>query len=119
MRYFSQKDWDEYQAARKTPARERDFVKELDYESGRVTLRQAGIEILPSCPSSDLIISRRPWIKNFTGVVIQPEDAIAMYKHMDLSSSYPGAMDNLMGDPLEDVKNLLNAVFGEGKDGRD
>lgn len=111
MRYFTQQDWDKYQTARKTPRMERGFVNELNYEAGRATLRRAGIEILPSCPSTELLISRRPWIKNFTGVVIQPEDAIDRY------SSYPDAMDNLMGDPLEDVKKLLNIVFGEGKDG--
>ena len=106
MRYFSQKDWEAYQAARKTPATERGFVKELDFEAGRETLRRAGVEILPSAPSKAVIISRRPWLKNFDGVVIRPEDAIERY-----------GLKALMDDPLDDVKKLLNIVFGEGKDG--
>lgn len=109
MRYFSQKDLDEYQAARKTPATERDFCQMIEYEAGLRTLRQAGIEILPkemipTAPPCIIMISRRPWIKKFDGVVIHPEDAIARYE-----------LETIMGDPMEDVKKLLNIVFGEGK----
>lgn len=111
MRYFSQKDWDEYQAARKTPATERDFCQMIEYEAGLRTLRQAGIEILPKemipeAGPDKIMISRRPWIKNFYGVLIHPEDAIARYW-----------LKTIMGDPLEDVKKLLNIVSGEGKNG--
>ena len=117
MRYFSHENWERYQAARKTPATKRDFVQEIHFEAGRLTLQDAGIEILPSVPSTDLMISRRPWIKNFDGVVIQPEALIAGYKVDPLTAAmriWTGERD---ADSLKDAKNLLNALFGEGKDG--
>ena len=117
MRYFSQKDWEAYQAARKTPAIARGFVRELEYEAGRLTLRDAGIEILPSVPSTDLMISRRPRIKNFDGVIIQPEALIEGYKVDPLTAAIRIWTQERDADSLKDAKNLLNVLFGEGKDG--
>lgn len=128
MRYvtFTPIDWEAYQAARKTPATKRGFVKELDFEAGRETLKRAGIEILPkemipSAPPCVIIISRRPRIKNFDGIVIRPEDSATSYFGTDSDYykeiPFVNNLEALMGDPLDDVKKLLNIVFGEGKDG--
>lgn len=118
---FTQRDWEDYQAARRTPTTKRGFVKELHVEAGRMTLRRAGIKILPSAPSKAVIISRRQCIKNFDGVVIRPEDAVHRYFGMDSDYykeiPFVNNLDSLMGDPLDDAKNLLNALFGEGEDG--
>lgn len=111
MRYFTQKSWETYQTARKTPYIERDYFDTYNYEAGITTLRLMKIDILPMgwisiAPPNIIIISRRPRIKNFKGLVILPEAVNPRYN-----------LNALMGYALDDVKNLLNALFGEGKNG--